>query len=446
MGHVLGRPPLSHPWRTVRPVTSRFLHAADLHLGAPLAALGRGLAADHADALRVLARGAFSNLVRSAMDADVEFVLLAGDVYDEAHREVAAQVRFARGLGQLHEAGIAVFVVHGNHDPLVDSYRPAALLPPNVTVFQPGRVQVHETPLSNGGSVRIAGVSFARTHEHENLAQRFQSISPEGSVCIGVLHANLEGVTGHDPYAPCSVEDLHDAPVAYWALGHVHRRQMGPLAPHRWWAYPGNLQGRSSKPAECGPKGALLVSLTEQGVAEPEFLACDTVRFERLDVEVSEAADVADVVQIVTASVTALAERDVSRPVLSRVRLVGSVAAHHQLVAAREQLLELVRESSDGLLGMGAVLSVEVATRPSVERSRLLERNDLLAELLREIDQLRAGDQGMLDAELARCVVDALDTSTRRLYEDLRRLDPDLALRVLSGVEQRFIDELVEHG
>jgi DNA repair protein SbcD/Mre11 len=78
---------------------------------------------------------------------------------------------------------------------------------------------------------------------------------------IGLLHANVGSNPDHAPYAPCSVEDLRRGEMDYWALGHIHRREIvldgsdgGP-----WAVYPGNLQGRSPKPSERGAKGASVV-------------------------------------------------------------------------------------------------------------------------------------------------------------------------------------------
>ncbi|WP_214429507.1 metallophosphoesterase family protein, partial [Escherichia coli] len=72
---------------------------------------------------------------------------------------------------------------------------------------------------------------------------------------IGILHTSLTGQEGHDVYAPCSVDDLRRAGYDYWALGHIHERQVVAEAPAI--VFPGNLQGRHAR--EAGPKGATLV-------------------------------------------------------------------------------------------------------------------------------------------------------------------------------------------
>jgi DNA repair exonuclease SbcCD nuclease subunit len=42
---------------------------------------------------------------------------------------------------------------------------------------------------------------------------------------IGVVHANVAGVAGHDNYGPCNTSDLQQSDIHYWALGHIHKQQ-----------------------------------------------------------------------------------------------------------------------------------------------------------------------------------------------------------------------------
>jgi exonuclease SbcD len=424
----------------------RFLHAADLHLGAPLLSLGRRLDDGHAESYRWLARKALDNLVDTAISRAVDFVVLAGDIYDDADREVSAQIRFANALGRLRDAEIPVFIVHGNHDPVVTSYRPAAALPPNVTVFEPGRVTTHVLGLADGTEIAVAGTSFGRVHESENLAARFATIDTGGRRCVGVLHANVEGTVGHDPYAPCSVDDLRAAPVHYWALGHVHLRTLESLGHERWWAYSGNLQGRSTKPSECGPKGVLVAEFTADGVAEAEFAACDAVRFERIDVDVSEAADAGDVFDLAAEQIRRHAEDAGPIPLLIRLGLTGATAAHGALIDESMDLTALMRDSHPDCIGEGAILAVTCSTTPAISRAQLLDRQDLLAAVLQRLDELRAGGADVIDA----AVFDDLGSTishrrTRELLTSARGRAPGLGADVLDAVEQRLISALVEH-
>ena len=410
------------------------VHAADLHLGAPLKSLGRALEPAHAERLRRLAADSFSRLVGLTIDQGARALLLAGDVYDDADREVSAQLRFRRAMNDLRDAGVTVFIAHGNHDPVITSYVPATKLPDNVIVFGAGEIESHPLTLSDGSALTVSGVSFTSRSETENLAQRFGRLADSGvdpTRSIAVLHTNVGNSSAHGNYAPCSIADLDAAPVTYWALGHIHQRSVNPLGPFRWWAYPGNLQGRSTKPAECDAKGALVVPLVADGVGEPRFHACDAVRFARLDVDVTSAGDLGDVLDLIATGVAGEVDRAEDRPVVLRVRLTGRTRAQSQLIAS-DNLLGDAQAHTSGLIGDGAIIKVEVSTRVAVDRSRLLERGDLLSKVLDRLDELR-GDP-------ARCA-EWTSTLDKKMLASLPAGVIDL--EVLDEIERILVNEMV---
>ena len=409
------------------------VHAADLHLGAPLNSLGAKVGDAQAQALRTRAAQAFDRLVDLTLTQQADVLVLAGDLYDQAEYEVRAQVRFATAMRRLVDAGVRVFIAHGNHDPLVASFRPAATLPAEVTVFAPDTPQVHTVTMRSGHTVDVAGVSFGRTHEAANLAQRFHTLSTDPRHTIGVLHTNVGSNTQHGDYAPCTVTDLDLAPVGYWALGHIHDRTVQPLGPGRWWAYPGNLQGRSTKATECGPKGALVVPILTEGFGKPQFHACDTVRFVRSDVDLSGADNVGDALDLVADHLADVEQQADGRSLVARLRLTGASAAHHTL-ATQSDLLDLAREQNT----TGALIStVEVATRPRVDRDQVMARDNLQSDIVRTLDDVADPDALLLD--LVRNHVTGL--AEARLQKQLEA-DPTLAKALLNRVETLLIDVL----
>jgi len=132
-----------------------------------------------------------------------------------------------------------------------------------------------------GQNVWVHGVSFANRHAPESLLPKF-SAPVEGAVNIAMLHTSLTGAEGHDPYAPCTVSDLTAAGFDYWALGHVHRRQVHSKAP--WVVMPGTPQGRDI--GEPGPKSATL--LTIDRTIEVEEVSTSIVEFLHLQVDATD--------------------------------------------------------------------------------------------------------------------------------------------------------------
>lgn len=411
------------------------IHVADLHLGAPLESLGSRIGADEAETIRVQSHKAFDRLVELTIQQQADILVMAGDVYDDAEKETRAQLRFSKAMRKLTEAGVRVFVAHGNHDPLTSSFEPVAAIPDEVVVFAEDEPQIHEVRLKSGSTVSVAGVSFGRKHEEQNLARRFHALPSDPTRTIGVLHTNVGSNSVHGNYAPCSREDLEAAPVGYWALGHIHDRQIHPMGPGRWWAYSGNLQGRSTKSTECGPKGALIVPILSDGFGEPAFHPCDTVRFERVDVDVSEARNLEEAIEIVDDHLRTLEDSGHGRTMVARIRLTGTSPANHQL---REEtdLVGVIRES---LASSVHLAKVEVATRAKVDRDQLLRRNDLLSDILSALDRTEFTADDLLSM-----ADDQLPAKAVSRLKELFSERPERVVDVMEQVEMLLIEHLEE--
>jgi exonuclease SbcD len=303
-----------------------FIHASDLHLDQQIAGIGRLVEYedDIARDLARAARGALESLVDLAIDRSASFVVLAGDIFDDGSAFPAVQLHFHDQLRRLDDEGIPVFICHGNHDPLDKDFTRTGRLPDNVKVFGTENPETFCVPLRNGpGSAAVSGLSFSQRHEEENLALRFHDLEPVDVPHVAVLHADLGGSKDHLPYAPCKMSDLADAPVDYWALGHIHLRAVEDLGPGRYAAYCGNLQGRKFKASECHPKGALVVPIGEHGIGEPEFVACDRVRFVMSVVTVDADQEIEDVIRAARDAAKQAGNAAGDRPVVWSLRLEG---------------------------------------------------------------------------------------------------------------------------
>src|SRR5690606_10356216 len=119
---------------------------------------------------------AWRAIVRLAIDEAVDFVLVAGDVFEVASPTLLGQARFRDGLAQLADAGIRSFVVHGNHDPMDGrSWAPSLAFPPAVHRF--GTDAVEAVPVLRDGHqiARIHGRSYPRPAVTENYAAGFRA-------------------------------------------------------------------------------------------------------------------------------------------------------------------------------------------------------------------------------------------------------------------------------
>ena len=219
----------------------RYIHAADLHLDTPFLGLSR---TDAGEALQAQLRDATFTALQRLFDQcerlRPDFLVLAGDIYNQEEHSVKAQLALRDGCVRLQACGIPVFWAHGNHDPL-DSRLKTVDWPDNVTIFGPEPEQ-HVLYRDGAPLAVIHGISHARIREARNLALLFHRQPETDCFQLGVLHCSVEGSPTQDRYAPCSLDDLRAAGLDAWALGQVHERRI--LARHPFIAYPGNTHGR----------------------------------------------------------------------------------------------------------------------------------------------------------------------------------------------------------
>lgn len=358
----------------------RFVHAADLHLDTPFRGIGQ-VSSRIGDALRDASLEAFDALIDLTIREDARFLLLAGDLYDGADRGIRAQQRFLKGLERLSARGISTFIVHGNHDPL-SGWSAIKHWPEGVTVF--GSEAVSRRTLTQDGEpyATIHGISYGHAAVTENLSARFHR-GPEAGLHLGLLHANAGQNGDHAAYSPCSLDDLKAAGLDYWALGHIHRRQV--LARDPWIVYPGNLQGRSPKPSEQGAKGALVVDVEHGRIQEPRFEALDRIRFVSLEVDVAGLDDVATLQRRLLESAEALQSEHGGRNLIIRATLKGRGALYSELrhPGRLDEILEVLRLEGDRPDAFLWWEDLRNDAAPSLNRDKLLQQGSLTSELLR---------------------------------------------------------------
>ena len=314
-----------------------FLHAADIHLDSPLCGLDKYDGAP-VDEIRDATRRALANLVSTAIEEKVSFVVIAGDLYDGDWRDWNTGLYFGLQMAKLKDEGIPVFAVAGNHD-AANRMTKSLRLPENVKLFstkQPETVHLEQI------GVTIHGQSFANQCTTTDLAKAYPP-PVMGSFNIGVLHTSLSGREGHDSYAPCSEECLCARGYDYWALGHVHNREIVCTQPTI--AFAGNPQGRHIR--EQGARGCFLVTVRDDRSVQVDFRALDVFRWQHIEVDLSDAHDIDEVMQAISVRLRDVWERAEGMPLAVRLKLVGQLSTHRLLNADLRQFINEIRGAGD---------------------------------------------------------------------------------------------------
>jgi len=352
----------------------KFIHCSDLHIDSPLDGLERYPGAP-VDALRGATREALTNLVDLAVGRAVDFVVIAGDVFDGDWRDMNTGLFFNAEMRRLERAGIPVYLKRGNHDAASEITR-ALALPSNVHEFPAGRAASFRIEALK---VAVHGRSFADRAVPEDLAAGYPEPLP-GWFNVGVLHTSLGGYSAHDPYAPTSLDTLRGRGYHYWALGHVHAREVLQEA-HPRIVYCGNPQGRHA--AETGAKGCELVEV-ESGEIRAESVALDVVRWSVLSLPIDGLADVSAFRQSVEARLREAHDAAGGRLSAWRLQLEGAGPLHRWLAARPDEVAAELRSLADAASGGRAwIEKIRLRSRLPSADGAARGADDPIAECLR---------------------------------------------------------------
>lgn len=200
----------------------RFIHAADLHLGLRVTGLGK----ETNRRVQEARFQALDNLVAEAKKHAVDFILIAGDLFDDNH--VDAIVR-GRPLELFRKLPMPVYVLPGNHDPLrPDSVweRPPwnQLSDANVHVLR------QREPVSPMNGVTLYPCPLTSTTSPDDPTEWLPPrAAGENGIRIGVAHGSV-----NDRERLSEDDHLIDRNVAercgldYLALGHWHHTLIYP--------------------------------------------------------------------------------------------------------------------------------------------------------------------------------------------------------------------------
>jgi len=354
----------------------RFIHAADIHLDSPLRGLSRYESAP-AESIRDACRRAFENLVNLAIEEKVSFVLLAGDLYDGDWKDYSTGIFLSQQMGRLCKHNILVFTVAGNHD-AANRMTKALDSPTNMKTLSTRKV---ETIKLDDLSVAIHGRSFGTQHVDENLAVGFGT-AEKGLFNIGLLHTSLDGREDHAVYAPCSVDDLRSKGYQYWALGHIHKQEFVSEDP--WIVFPGCIQGRHIK--EAGAKGCVLVTVEDNTVSTAEKCSLDVLRWVECVVDLTDAAEMRDVLERTRKSIEIERTSADGRPMAMRIRLEGSTSISDEIAAYPERLEQQIKALGAEIAGDELWIErIENAAVGKLELESTLSDDSIFGKLLKDI-------------------------------------------------------------
>ena len=409
-----------------------FIHAADIHLDSPLTGLEQYEGAP-VDKIRSATRDAFKNLVDTAIKNRVSFIIIAGDLYDGDWKDYNTGLFFASQMVRLQKENINVFLIRGNHD-AASLITKELKLPDNVIELS---TKHSETHLIDELGVAIHGQGFASRSVEENLVKNYPN-RKDGYVNIGILHTSANGREGHETYAPCTIDDMREKGYDYWALGHIHKKELlhekEPVI-----LFPGNIQGRHIK--ESGDKGCTLVTVNDGAIDRLTHLSLDVLRWELVEVDAAGLDSLEEILDEARELLEEKYQEVDGRFLAVRFRILGSTKAHQELLVDKDHFINNLRSLSIEV-GLGDIWIEKV----KVETSRLLDVEELKAQhtpiaVILDFIKEVAADESVLSELLSEFqdIQQALPYELRSGEEGFNFNDSDLIKKRLADVEDLIL-------
>lgn len=357
----------------------RFIHAADPHLDSPLQGLEAYEGAPF-ERLRGATRRAFEDLVQLAIDERIDFLVIAGDLYDGDWRDYSTGLFFRRQMVRLFNQGIPVYLIAGNHD-AASVISKKLSLPENVHVFSTRTAESKEVV---GHPVVIHGRGFPNRAVPENLAREYPA-AVSGKFNVGLLHTSLTGRPGHDTYAPCSEADLREKGYGYWALGHIHQPEV--ISQDPWIVFAGNCQGRHVR--EAGSRGCRLITVNDSlTVDSAEWRTLDVVRWQELKVDCTGITNESEALRRISDAMKSAVTEAEGRMVAARIVISGTTCLHGSLHRESHRWrAELLARAQDQGAEAIWIECIKIATAPVYDVAQLAERDALTKIVVENLNE-----------------------------------------------------------
>lgn len=304
----------------------KFLHAADLHLDRSFEGLIE-VADSFQPYLLQANQKMLTNLVDTAIQEAVDFVLLAGDTFHQNRPTLKTQRYFFAEMERLNQAEIPVFMNFGNHD-YYQAERYWFTFPDNVVLFTREVVETKRFTTKKGEQAAVTSFSFQHPLIEQEMIDQFPTKTSD-AFQIGMYHG------GQMPYAPFTLSKLLEKGYDYWALGHIHVPQI--LSEQPWIVYPGTPQGHTQKETQLA--GVKIVE-NVGGTTTVRSVEIAAVQWQKQQVSLARVRNNPQLFQAVKEQV------QIAQPTLLQIELTDGEALGAELAyqAASDELRSALQE------------------------------------------------------------------------------------------------------
>ncbi|MDO5725424.1 MAG: metallophosphoesterase family protein [Tissierellia bacterium] len=254
----------------------KIAHMADIHLGRRFESIKAGRF--NADIKRQEIWKSFENSLNICKDLDIQYVILAGDIYE---KEYFTQTDFDRLSDIFNRYEFEFIYIAGNHDYL--------------------RYAIKHNIGSFPNNVKVLGANLDYI-EYESSKLRFHGFSWDKEIVekidlnnididrayknILILHADY---LPNDEYLYYRADELPMEKFDYIALGHIHK----PTKLSENTFYSGSLEPLSFKEDEA--HGFRIFTIDEHGLKDTEFIASSIRNYHNIEINIESDESFGDI-------------------------------------------------------------------------------------------------------------------------------------------------------
>jgi len=413
-----------------------FIHTSDLHLDSTFFGISE-IDPELGKNLLKSTFQAYDSIINLCIEKNVDFLLIAGDVYDGANKSLYAQLKFLDGLKKLTAAGISVYIAHGNHDPL-NGWSASLDWPDNVNIMSGDAIEPIYFKKNGKIAAHIIGISYPTHQIWTNLAKKFPKRNDNDPFTIGLLHCTVGSCNGHEPYAPCTVQNLKELNYNYWALGHIHTpsvvNKRDPVI-----IYPGNPQGRHT--GELGPRGCFYITVDHEDEISMEFIKTDSIRWSIEEISIEEIETEGELIEKIREHIDTVSGKADGRSVICRYILSGRGQLHRTL--AKEGMIDdILQHLREEIVFDSQFVWIERIvnnTHLPVDRNILLKRKDFIGDIVNIVEGLYQDEKAL------KSLMKSLDPlfSSAQGRKLLQQINQEELVDLLRQAENLLLDNII---
>lgn len=433
----------------------KFIHTADIHLAKEISYNSLQPDENLKNVFSNAGKKAFKNLVELALVEKIDFIIIAGDLYDREARSIKASRFFLKQAQYLNKNDIELFLISGNHDP-TGVEKEVFELPANVHYFSSEEVEVFDYQKEGKLAARIVGQSYRQKFESRTM-YNYYTVPDQSVFNIALLHTALSKDNNH--YVPVNKgELLSKKEINYWALGHLHQYQKLNDRPAVY--FPGTLQAHNI--SEQGNKGAILVEVDSNLKSTEKFIPLAPVIFKELelDLEKRDFKNISQLQRLVYKKINNLKENISCQnkqqeyqveAVITRLIIKGRTELHHYVENSSEELeATLLKEIRSKYIKDAPFIwlhSIIFRTAKSLANLEDLKNNNPLYQNIKDLIKETLNEQELnqeLLAEWGQIWQGNSDAENRDNHKFFA--DKKLKEEILADAEKIIISELIEDG